>query len=378
MKPNMNRSRFSLILIFGNHIITKIICRSPRRSRKSREKSSIWSCKRCDLKFKTRRYLAEHRRTKHRKTTNMHAFKDNVIYKYLFNERANLYSCKTCDHETDDKDEINEHVLTHEEKFECAACKEIFYDAYKYCLHVKKHDRIDLDYKCPLCSYVTSRRTSISQHINMTHLKKYLYNCQFCGKGFCDVMIYREHENMHLGGGAPIRCIVCKKTYSFTRNLVQHQIKIHKVPILGVLAKNQCRVCKRVYSKTSTLENHMKIHDRSVPKPKTHLCDTCGKGFAQRSKLVLHHRVHTGYKPYKCSYCSKCFTQREYLVMHERVHSGEKPYCCAYCGKRFNQEAPLRIHVRTHTGEKPYVCRWCSRGFVSNASLKVHLSKCSG
>ncbi|KAI4471606.1 zinc finger protein [Holotrichia oblita] len=352
--------------------------RSRGRSRKTKQKGCIWSCKQCDLKFETRRYLTEHRRKSHKKTTHMHTFKDNVIYKYLFNKTTNLYSCKTCDHETKDKDEIKEHVLTHEEKFECTMCKETFYDAYKYCLHVKKHDEIDRDYKCPLCNYATPRRTSISQHINMTHLKKYLYNCQFCGKGFCDVMIYKEHENMHLGGGEPIRCVVCQKTYSFTRNLIQHQIKIHKVPILGVLAKNQCRVCKRIYSKTSTLENHMKIHDRSVPKPKTHLCDTCGKGFAQRSKLVLHHRVHTGYKPHKCSYCSKCFTQREYLVMHERVHSGEKPYCCVYCGKCFNQEAPLRIHVRTHTGEKPYVCRLCSRAFVSNASLKLHLTKCAG
>ncbi|KAI4471591.1 finger putative transcription factor family-related [Holotrichia oblita] len=302
---------------------------------------------------------------------------DNVAYNYILNKSTGLYSCKTCDHESENKEEIEKHVLTHEEKFECETCKEIFYNAYKYSLHVKKHDETSTKFKCPLCSYTTSRRTSIAQHINMIHLQKYLYYCQFCGKGFSDALMYREHENIHMGAG-PLSCVVCQKTFSFTRNLVQHQVRFHKASILGIEVKNQCGICKRSYSKASTLENHMKVHDRNIPKPKIHLCDTCGKGFAQKNKLILHNRVHTGYKPYKCGYCVKSFTKKEYLVMHERVHSGEKPYCCIYCGKCFNQDASLRVHMRTHTGEKPYVCHLCSKGFVSSASLKIHLSKCAG
>lgn len=322
------------------------------------------------MKFETRKTLQAHKKEAH-----YLSFKEH-IYNYIYNKLTGTYSCKTCDHESYSSEEIEKHVLIHEEKHECVACKETFYSAYKYALHIKKHDESQ-PFRCPLCSYNSHRRTSMSQHINMIHLKKYLYNCKYCGKGFCDVMTYKEHENIHLGA-KPLICVVCLKSFTFTRNLIQHQVRFHKATILGIEAKNQCRICNRSYSKASTLENHMKLHDKSKPREKTHLCDTCGKGFAQKSKLVLHNRVHTGYKPHKCSYCEKSFTKRDYLVMHERIHSGEKPYCCVYCGKCFNQDASLRIHMRTHTGERPYVCHLCSNGFMSSASLKVHLNRCTG
>lgn len=317
----------------------------------------------------------------HKKGNHLQSFKEHIIYNYDVNTCTGCYNCKTCDHETESKEEMEKHVLTHEEKYECDHCKAVFYNAYKYALHIKKHDKETSPYKCPLCPYVSPRRTSMSQHINMIHYKKYLYYCKYCGKGFCDVMIYKEHEDIHMGA-KPLLCVVCEKPFSFTRNLIQHQIRFHSVNILGaegVIRKNQCVICKKSYSKASTLENHIKNHhDKSKPRPKKHLCDTCGKGFAQKNKLILHNRVHTGYKPYKCSYCGKSFTKKDYLVMHERIHSGEKPYCCIYCGKCFNQDASLRIHMRTHTGERPYVCHLCSTGFVSNASLKMHLNKCAG
>lgn len=264
----------------------------------------------------------------------------------------------------------------HEDKFECSLCKEVFYSAYQFSVHMTRQHDGDV-FRCPLCKYTTRRVTSIAQHINMTHLNKYLHHCKFCGKGFQDIATFSEHENIHLGVD-PLTCVVCNKGFAYTRNLLMHQVRTHTATILGVTMTNQCGICKRTFFRPNALKSHMKLHERKRPIQKTHLCDTCGKSFARKNKLMLHYRVHTGYKPHKCSYCEKSFTKKDYLVLHERTHSGEKPYCCLFCGKRFNQDISLRIHLRGHTGEKPYVCEFCNTGYVSKPALKVHQKRCNG
>lgn len=348
----------------------KLLFFRHRIRRKNQTRTLTWTCKVCGIVLTSRKYLNQH-------TKDFHGvLSQEIHYNYTYNILEGNFSCKSCDMEANTKEEIEKHVLMHEEKFECFKCQDIFYSAYKFSVHLKRQHNDEV-YRCPLCKYNTPRVTSIAQHINLMHLKKYIHNCQYCGKGFHDISVFREHENVHLGAD-PLTCIVCEKTFLYTRNLITHQIRNHTVTILGVPVANQCGICKRIFSRPNTLLTHMKRHERKKPLEKTHLCDSCGKGFARRNKLMLHYRVHTGYKPYKCSYCDKCFTKRDYLVLHERIHSGEKPYCCVFCGKCFNQDASLRIHVRTHTGERPYVCEFCSNGFVSRASLKVHQNGCSG
>ncbi|GJQ79042.1 hypothetical protein Trydic_g201 [Trypoxylus dichotomus] len=346
------------------------ILRSKTKNSKYKSCKLSWSCKNCGATFDNRKSMVAHRTEIHIAPYETHQ------QKYSYNKLDDVYTCKNCDFDTPDCEVIKEHILVHEEKFECPHCKENFYSAYKFCVHIKKHNPEEL-FQCPLCSYTTSRSSSMLIHINTIHLQKYQYYCQFCGKGFHDSLTFKEHENNHLGA-QPIVCVVCQKEFRYTKNLMVHQTTYHRVTIAGVDLRNQCPICNKIFSRPNTLNRHIKIHDRDKPYPKIYLCDTCGKGFARKNKLTTHYRVHTGDKPFKCSYCEKCFTKKDYLVLHERIHSGEKPYCCSYCGKRFNQDASLRIHVRGHTGERPYVCERCSNGFVSRAALKVHLNNCIG
>lgn len=327
-------------------------------------------CKHCNEEFsnesKLRKHWKVHRRKLSTSTTNSNYNYNNVDGKYI---------CNTCDTEYVNIDDIKKHVEKHEERYKCDICDQLFKDPLKYCVHNYGHNKDT--YRCPLCTKTTPIRKSIYSHIKRVHLREYLYNCQYCGKGFDDKTCFAEHEAMHKNG-KKFSCIVCGKEYPFSKYLLQHQIRYHRVNIDGVLLPNECHICNKIFTKETTLSEHIKRHSQVASRELKHLCDICGKGFARSDKLNVHYRVHTGYKPYSCRFCDKSFTKKEYLTMHERIHSGEKPFTCQYCGKCFNQTAPLRIHIRGHTGEKPYVCHVCNTGFSSSAGLKSHYNRCNG
>ncbi|VEN59814.1 unnamed protein product [Callosobruchus maculatus] len=314
--------------------------------------------------------MLNHKKTEHPKT-------DDEVHTFKYDDVQDLYICNTCSAEFQEKEDAEKHLPTHDENFQCEVCNKKFKRAYDYGTHAHTH-RADNMFPCPMCQYKTMRRTSFMVHINYVHLKKFSYFCETCGKGFNDALLAKEHHNEHLGI-KPFVCVVCEKSFTFSRYLYTHQVRSHRVGIEGQLLPNQCFYCNKVFSKVETLEKHYKQrHLNTAPHEKKHLCDTCGKGFSQKNKLQIHYRVHTGVKPYSCSYCEKSFTKKDYLVMHERVHSGEKPYRCRFCGKCFSQGAPLRIHLRTHTGERPYVCLFCSTGFTSKGALNMHCKNCNG
>lgn len=339
--------------------------------KKLRVHGKSWFCKKCPMVFTKVRLLREHRKEHHEKESN------DVEHSYKYDEDQEIYSCNTCDAQCSSKEEIEKHIKGHEEQFRCLECNLGFSKAYNYATHMYEHSE-DKMFRCPLCQYTTLRRTCLLTHVNRMHLQKFPYKCETCGKGFTDVVLHKEHINEHLGI-RPFTCVVCDKGFPFSRYLLSHQVRNHRVTIEGTIMPNQCSVCLRIFGKHTTMMKHyMNRHERAVPHEKRHLCDICGKGFAAKDKLKVHYRVHTGVKPYSCSYCEKSFTKKDYLVMHERVHSGEKPYVCKYCGKCFNQGAPLRIHERSHTGERPYVCHLCHNGYISKGALNLHFKTCPG
>lgn len=236
--------------------------------------------------------------------------------------KSHRYKCTQCPETFGTERAYETHAEIHSnDSFTCLICNINFGSAVAFSIHNQKHSGFGV-YKCPLCHFETTTKSSMKPHIKLMHTKDYKRVCEICGKGFLNNAAYTDHMTLHLGEKKH-KCEYCDKKFVLKRYLGIHKKLNHKDIIDGVEELYACQVCSRTFKFEKSLVRHLScIHDIGTSKRVP--CPVCHKIIANNYGLKIHMRTHSGEKPYNCELCDAKFARTKYLQRHMAKHMLDK------------------------------------------------------
>lgn len=120
---------------------------------------------------------------------------------------------------------------------------------------------------------------------------------------------------------------------------------------------------------------HLRRFHQRLVREKKYMCSHCGKQFYYNQRKTECEARCTGDPRLKCPYdgCSMQFTMSQSISRHiSAVHKKLKPHICDTCGRAFAESQHLKTHSRVHTGETPYKCEKCHKKFKFHATRNSH------
>eukprot|EP00736_Rhodelphis_marinus_P003830 Rmarinus@m.14057 len=227
-----------------------------------------------------------------------------------------------------------------------------------------------LPFRCSVCDYATTQKSSLHKHIRLKHPDhKLLHKCEYCtftcaNSSELVVHVYKSHK--------PFTCHLCDYATGHSGHLKQHIQQRHSQE-----KPFKCKFCDYACVRKNSLDAHVRSKHTGE---KPFKCDQCDYAAAQFFSLQLHmRRKHTGDKPYTCPHCPYATTQSSHLKSHIRNrHFLEKPFRCAHCHYAAATAANLQAHTKTkHREAKTFWCRYCNAYACKTASaLSGHQRTC--
>ena len=132
----------------------------------------------------------------------------------------------------------------------------------------------------------------------------------------------------------------------------------------------KCSCHGEFFEDNDQLKLHHSLH--SMQTQGRHVCEFCGKSYANKSNLNEHVNTHYGtFITCKHPGCKKRFTSSRGYDIHVLKHQS---FTCKFCHKNFPTDEKLQSHVVVHASPK-YKCKDCDKTFTRNADLTKHANE---
>ena len=159
---------------------------------------------------------------------------------------------------------------------------------------------------CPTCGGLFSCRSRFKDHLER-QVEVNKYTCSYCGKGFMNERLLKEHVRNHIN---IIKCPKCDLTVNSQGRLMQHLKWRH-----GDVCEHVCKICHKSFKSSSNLRKHMDVHGMSLLVCGADGCSyvTNNLGSLQRHQQAMH--SDTG-NLYGCHVCNAQFSRGQSLTKH--------------------------------------------------------------
>ncbi|NWW73388.1 ZN142 protein, partial [Climacteris rufus] len=267
---------------------------------------------------------------------------------------------------------------------------------------------------CNACSFVCSRVTTITSHVEDGCRNLEQFWCSLCPEAFRSRRALKSHcaekHVMHPNEDGPQRTEVsegdpasvekgqpselpqdaapAKATLPKRRRFscptcpfTCHQeraMKTHKKRGCVTLGEFRCASCPFTSKVAKALRLHRRLHRKHYSKRPQLQCRQCEFTCKQARCLRQHIRIkHEGVKPHKCRYCEFSTTRRYRLEAHQSLHTGVGRIACSICSQTFGTNSKLRIHrLRVHEKTPTHFCPLCDYSSYLQNDITRHVNSC--
>ncbi|CAN0147428.1 unnamed protein product [Bubo scandiacus] len=267
---------------------------------------------------------------------------------------------------------------------------------------------------CNACSFVCSRVSTITSHVEDGCRSLEQFWCSLCPEAFRSRRALKSHcaekhivhaeedgpqstefpegdpagvetgqpSELLLGVAPPKATLPKRRRFSCpTCPFTCHQeraMKTHKKRGCVALGEFRCASCPFTSKVAKALRLHRKLHRKHYSKRPQLQCHQCEFTCKQARCLRQHIRIkHEGVKPHKCCYCEFSTTRRYRLEAHQSLHTGVGRIACGICSQTFGTNSKLRIHrLRVHEKTPTHFCPLCDYSSYLQNDITRHVNSC--
>ncbi|KAM8713300.1 hypothetical protein ACLKA7_013591 [Drosophila subpalustris] len=317
----------------------------PTNSATGNNTSTI--CSICKTKFSSAKSLKFHMRIHNKRSSKSIQDALPVGAHQQYSELDQFY-CEICN-KSFEQNLLTVHKQMHQSRnqFSCGICNRKFDNVTNYEMHLKIHDRQQVNNSNNSKSNDSAKKTSPNGK------DKPGFACQYCERVFQRPYEKVKHERIHTGE-KPYSCEVCGKTFRVSYSLTLH-LRTHTN-----IRPYVCTTCNKRFKSHTVYSHHLRIHSTE----RQYVCDSCPKSFRTSVQLYAHKNTHT--KPYQCAVCNRPFASMYAVKTHMATHrTGDaksisnaaiksqqlsNKYWCVTCGAEYARPFALRLHMKSAHG----------------------------